>query len=797
MAERDWSPEIQAVLGDGELSLDDVVGAIRTLARRGQSDAAFQLATSVLAQTTEGGDSPTTDAILRAIEPAAATLSAEERGWLKSYRALELIARNRTSEAEANLREAWRLAKRSKGLSLQSNVALNLGALAQIKKSKQRAIRWYRVAFDKGVSIEDYDLVTKVVSNFIGLAIEHGETSRANNLLLQLERMLSGVRDPSRRATLHYLLGGSAVARGDFPQAIREFRKSASLARKSGRPLLQATVLQNLGAALLDSGRPREALKRLGVAQEISERIGAVPIGVTVLQTMAIALVRIGQHAEAKTALAKVISLASEIDDPGARARATMDLGAVEAQDAEYGIAAEHIRDAFVSAAALDLDWKHEAARNLISVGVMAADAVLVHSSVQKVISQLSPKDHIGRADAIWHAAQGLIELGAPMSEVLELLNASLKERKLVRDRLKYAHDAEQAGAILRDHGSYDAAAQFFTQALESYGRASDAPLAFHVRNDRALIWVRQGKLNQARRELNRCLNIAKRLRNRPMEIQARGNLGETLRQLRDVRGARTHLNVALRLARRLRDYDQVAWLLGNRALVALDEGDLARAERLATEQLEMGRTLDNQSIVSSATGSLANLSFRRGQFRKAALGYRAAARLNVQPRNMDAELHFAEDIASALESYSKAGDSRNAERMAQELVNAAQQFHFEAFAADSLVRAGRFALEREDQDLAAGLFFAAIAITATAPAEEDLGAEALTRRLLEVVIHVESSRLAGRAKIYEAIVAEFRKHTEEGPEMLTNILPEAISAAELALSKRGPQNALSTKRER
>ncbi|MHB8689414.1 MAG: tetratricopeptide repeat protein [Candidatus Dormibacteraceae bacterium] len=785
MTPPDWSADVEAALGNTKtFTVEDAVAAVADLGKQGKVEAAFELAVELLSRTTEDAAYQPTIAILNAIEPHEASFAASQRGWLKNYRGLALVAKNKLDDASGVFREAWRLARKSMDLSLQSNVALNLGAVAHQQDSIGRATRWYRIALQQSLAIEDFDLGTKVLLNLAGIAVDRGGTARAHRLLEDLENILAEVRDPGHQATLHHVLGRSAVARHDLRTATREFRKAAHLARKSERPRLVATSLQNLGAALLESGKPRLAMPQLRESLDICNRLGADPLRVTVLQSMALTSVRLGETGEAKATLEEIRRLSREIGDPANFARATMDLGALEAQEKRYDIATHHLREAMAGADHLDADWMRQAASNLISVGVLAGDKQLVQANLEQVLARLPSRDHAGRGEAMLHAATGLITLDAPLESTEPLIEAALRERTLARDRLAFARDAANAGAMLRDHHQFASAERLFTRALQAYNRESQDPLAFHLRNDRALVWVRQGKTKQARRELEKCLALARQLRNRPMEIQARGNLGEVNRLLGDRREARRNLEIALRIARSLGDKTEIARLLGNRGLVALDERRLSTAEHLFSQQQDLALELRSRDYQAAAVGGLAGVKFRRGAHREAGRLFRAAAKLRTPPIDDDSERHLAEDLAGALESYSKAGIRRSAQRSAQDLVNLAQSAHFESFAADSLVRAGRAWLERGATDEAASMFFAALALTAVQPDATDSASTDFGRRIAEVAVSIEADLIDQKSVMYDSVIEQFRKEAPAIADVVAELIPIVAASARETIAR-------------
>ena len=784
-ADRDWSAEIQSALGPAEEhSLDDVLGALNSLSKTGNVEAAYSLASDLLAQASEAGSNDSAEAILDSIEPYASALSARQQGWLRNYRALVLMHAGKQAKAADALKEAWRLASRSADQSLQSNVALNLGAAAHGEGDDKGARRWYRIALKRALGIEDYEVSTKLMLNLASLAVEHGRKVEANELLANLESILAVVPNKSLRSTLHGILGRAAVEQRDLVRAESEFRKSAALAKRSGKLLGYATGLQNLGMARLENGKPGLALRSLREALDVCERVNARKLQLTVLQSMALAFVRAKRYEEAASALESLRHLALELDDRAVWARSTMDLGAVEAETRDFESASEHIREAISAGVLSDRDWQHQAAQNLIAVGSMASDPDLVRTNLDFVLNALPANDHEGRTDSIQLAAKSLSALGWPVDEVENLLIAGLVERKAARDSLAYARDSTQAGAIVRDRGQLAAASRFFTLALNIYQRRDERELAFHVRNDRALVWVQMGRVRRARSELAKCLQQARKLKNRRMELQSRSNLGEVERQLGKLGSARAHTDAAISLARELRDDTEMTRLRGNRALIAFDEREFKLAERLYREQLELATTQKDRTGEAAALGGLAGLAFSKRDFREAARLYEQAVR-RATPVDHDDQRHLAEDMAGALESYALTGNEKKTQRIAQELVNLSQQAHFESLAAGALGQAALEFLRRGARDNAGALYFASIAVVASDPGGDEAVVKALFQQVARAVTRIEMEEgLVDREILYQAIVDRFRESSEEVAESVASLIPTAVSAARAVIKR-------------
>lgn len=761
---------------------------IAELLEEGQREVAYDLVADLVAAATEAGQTAIADELIGSVRQSGAPRSDAEVAWLANYHGLVLLHQHKNDQAVRVLSAGLRFARIARATSLLVSLYTNLGVAAHRRRDPATARRHYRRALALARSDGDRQSAAKLIINLASSFVETGSLDKARVLAQELEGLLTDLGSKSLRATAFHLLGRLAVEDGDLDRARANFHKAAQVSLATGRLYGYAASKQSEGTALLELGRNKAALRCLETALAAATQLQDDELRSLVLSSLGLTLFHLARYDDARDAVEELRALADSLGDRNLWARATVDLAAVLARRGDRRDAANALIQASKAGAGMPRAWRRVVAQNIVFVGLPEQPPDQFENHVLLACALLDRSDHEGRADVLWAAGDICRSLGAAPEVSVAMMQASLVERRRTRDSLAYGRDVAQLGAFARDHGLLRVALSSFSSACRVYERRGERWLAFHVRNDHALVLVRLGRLSDAARELSGCLETAHDLDDRVMELQALGNLTEIDRRRGRLRDAEATGRKALELAADLDDHHETARVLGLLGLVASDTGDLRRATELYTQQLEAARRLGDKESRASALGGLAGIAFRAEKFRRAGQLYGRAAAANQSVS--ESSEHLAEDLAGALESYARAGDAPKTEQYAQRLVDIAQEWHHERLASGSLAQGARAWLERGDDEIAADLYVASIGVPATEPQVRDTPNElgGLMHAIMIMVFQVEELRGPRAPLFYRRLKRHLNRQVKGAGRKIAPLI-EAARDAQKSIPEGPPAN--------
>jgi tetratricopeptide (TPR) repeat protein len=298
------------------------------------------------------------------------------------------------------------------------------------------------------------------------------------------------------------------------------------------------------------------------------------------------------------------------------------------------------------------------------------------------------------------------------------LIHAGIIEQAVVlvqRSRIELRHFAEpleiaQADAVtavnLAMTGAFAAAEPFFKIALESLERSGDVLAVHEVRNDRAIAYTKAARFAEARSDFNECLTIANNLGDESLRIQTLHNRGEMERRAGEHDTARSLLQQAAELARKTCDRQSEAEALGTLGITLINMELWDEASDAFQTAKNLACSVCDKHIEALAVGGLASVRLHECNFKDAADLYRRAAELGQEVGEPDRSL---ENLAGLVESLAAAGELEAMEKVAQRMVDLAQQIDSIPLAVHALVAAAQRLAKLELFDDAAGTFAGAI----------------------------------------------------------------------------------------
>jgi tetratricopeptide (TPR) repeat protein len=412
---------------------------------------------------------------------------------------------------------------------------------------------------------------------------------------------------------------------------------------------------------------------------------------------------KMGNHACALEHLESARALAARMSDEWLVAIRTADIGAILALIGDSRAAGELDRAADLLGKFEAVEWLYRVEQNRGELARKSGDRARAVAALSRALVHAN-SDNTRRAV---HEGLAFIHLDQPAEET-----AALEEFLRAADCATQAGAADKAWLIgtyatyLSKAGCLTAAIKMFDQAISIAQSARVDEVLFHLRNDRSLVLISLGDLVKAREVFHDGAKWARAKRKRSLEIQALHNLGETQRRLGDLSASRQSLERAVKLSEKVGDNDAWRSALALLAITELAEGSVDKAERHATSVHDAARQIKDKENESSAIGTLAGVQFVRGDYCVAAQMYRTASQLN-----RDQPSRHCEDLMGMLEASAAADDWRKARRVAQKVVDYAQEKSLQHIAWHSLLHAARWYLDRGSSERAGALAVPALVL--------------------------------------------------------------------------------------
>lgn len=547
------------------------------------------------------------------------------RGWMCNTRGLALGQGSSSAAARAEYERMRQLGKALDDADLESTALQNLGVQDVLDDDHTAARAKFARSLELKRELGDWHGGLQVLFNLVNVFVGQGKLDLADRLLEDLQTLMSNLRDPFLRSSLHGQRGTVAIARGDLQTAQAEFRQALRCARRSGSTPRIITTMQNLGSVAHDLGEPARARRWYAQALELAEGIDDLTQRRIQRQALALSHVRLGEYDRAAELFLRVADEATELDDQVQAAIAVGDAGAslMETGDPKRG--RELTERALAMPGGSD-HWRAQQLTNLAAeLDALGEPKPAVARLLEAVNLMSEPAE---RAAALRRAGEGAIGSPETALQALGIFKQELELRREHEPSERWAWRAAEIGATLSHTTQTAAAPEFFTIALRVFARRADRREAFFIRNDRASAYADLGNLSRALADLTACLQIAEGMKDGALTQQAHMNLGEIQRRRRDHRAAARHLNRSLSIARRLQDTRAEGDTLVLLALDAEDQNDTETAEASLRGAEELARSLKDRDLQARACKGRAGLELNAGRFGAAATRYLRAARL-------------------------------------------------------------------------------------------------------------------------------------------------------------------------
>ena len=168
------------------------------------------------------------------------------------------------------------------------------------------------------------------------------------------------------------------------------------------------------------------------------------------------------------------------------------------------------------------------------------------------------------------------------------------------------------AGALMVQR-NWDRAVSTYEAAIEAGASAFDLRAAARLYSELGMAYRKAGEADAASRYLARSVALLELLRDRASLARSEVNLALVLMERQDFEGARAHLDRSLELAGEADLESGRSRVLLGQAELAMHEGDIERAQVLASTALELAEQMEDGATAAEAHVWLGRIADKRG----------------------------------------------------------------------------------------------------------------------------------------------------------------------------------------
>jgi eukaryotic-like serine/threonine-protein kinase len=416
-----------------------------------------------------------------------------------------------------------------------------LGHDAQATQQSQRAVRLseglppqeryliaalhYRLANDTAKAIEMYEKLLTVSPNSSQLQFEvAGLYERTGELEKARDHFEKAVAlDPKYPIGL-IAVGRIAIRRGDPQSSLQPLNNALSLAIQLKNDTARADALQAIGVAYKRLGQLNDALKQYLDSLEIKRRLGNKTGMAASLGEIGQIQEALGKPQDALKSFSEALALAREIGDTSRMVSSLLNQGSLLNETlGKPDQALPLLREALALARDGGNRGSEALALNNIGAAYLAkgqhSDAQTYFERALELREQMKVPREI--ADTLHNLGETLNKMGK-FDQALSRYLRALEVRRVAGDKRSEAIESYSIGTIFDYQGRYGAAVKSKADALKTFRELNQRDFWFGeilsgYGNSRAL----SGRLDEASKDLDEALTIARELKNSGLIGQA------------------------------------------------------------------------------------------------------------------------------------------------------------------------------------------------------------------------------------------------------------------------------------
>ncbi len=522
-------------------------------------------------------------------------------------------ARNRFQHARS-------LALKVNQKELASNIALDLGLIAQRKRDVTKATRWYKKAISEAQQIGNQFGEVKALNNLAVLNIETNP-SYAKELLekaLASKKSMDAPTDSIARTLGN--LGSAYAYLGELKQAYKLFKEAKQIFKATNNLSQLAISLMNIAneIAILKSFEKAEEFYVAGL--DIANELQDIDLQCNLHRGYAMGAFNNAEYTIAQREFKARYVLVKEQEEKLQAAIALYDLALATARIGRKSQARKEVSQALDEFESIsEIDWQRKCLM-LLSIEIEGLDSDIGLLRIRQAVNIRGGRDPSLKISAIRALWIELINRGE-FIEASDELNREIRWLR-VHDPSELVERLHFASYDLVKNGRVREAIRRLRQALRVTMPQDDVRLA-SIRQDLAINLAEQNKFKEAETLLKQNIVVARRRDDRVLESLSLGNLGETERRQGKNEQALHHLQKAVLLSTRLNDLENIAGWQNDIALTHRDMGNHKLAGKILDSALGLARKIDAKSEEATILGSIGVIAAQSERFSEAILKYR------------------------------------------------------------------------------------------------------------------------------------------------------------------------------
>lgn len=419
----------------------------------------------------------------------------------------------------------------------------------------QQAVRSYRRALELDYASEDPVGQTRVLRSLGRVYRKKGDPEQARDFFAQAAGLLQSSEDDVERAALLTEEGLLLMVDDspDYMQAASRFRQAMNIASEDGDERAVAIAQRNLARALREAGDVDEALHMLEEARVVLEERGDLQELDDLLDDLGEAYLENGAYTEALEVLEESIRLDEKLEARASLARSRMLIGRV------YAVTGERSR----------AKREFDAAKEIYDEAA----------------------DEVGQSDAYHKLGEWFAEEGR-LRDAIRLFRRGLAIDQRHDDTLGVVRANRSLASAYRKLGDLVRAEELLDDAIEAFGRISDAPERAALRLEAAQLALAHRDFTDARSNLEQAVKEYARLNSTLDEARCHRVLGGIFAAEGNYKRAIELLEQAEQVFSQRRNKPELDDLYDDLGEVHLAAGNLPEARTAVEKSLDLGREM-------------------------------------------------------------------------------------------------------------------------------------------------------------------------------------------------------------
>jgi tetratricopeptide (TPR) repeat protein len=492
----------------------------------------------------------------------------------------------------------------------------NIGLLYRTKGELKTAFEYFEKSLKISREIGHIDVEASNLSNLATISHDIGDSEEALKLYEQSLRISQEIGDADAIASALNNISQTYRAQRDYDSAQKYLKQSLKISREIGDKASETTALNNLATNCLFQGNSKKATDYLEQSLNISRGIGNKALEASILSNFATTAFALKEYDVALNYLEKSLNLSQVIQNKPLEQIALGNIGQILIHRGDYSNALKYLKQRLKIVQ--ELGKNKEVASTLNKIGEICTALGDYGKATECLLKSVKINQEIGDKLAEGIAYNNLASIAYNIKDferALIFLEKSLQITEDIGDIAKKMSVLNNIGQLYFSQGDTGTAARFFKQSLkisrEVHDKAGEAAILNNIIQlylkcqdyDNALKYYKQslklrrelgdktgvggvldsiGNLYFDRGDYESALNYFKQSLKIKQELGDREGEGKILISISSIYRAYNEHEMALQYLRKslnisyqLDDQKEIATIIHNMAVIALEQDDL------------------------------------------------------------------------------------------------------------------------------------------------------------------------------------------------------------------------------